>query len=135
MIGLLNVSDALISLHRSEGFGRTMAEAMLLEKPVIATNYAGNTDFTNSNTAFLVDGPIKELGPDDYMFGTGQHWCDPDIEQAAGHMRTCFEDRALASALAKAGRAFILEHHNPVTVGNAYRNRLEYLGIVSKADE
>ncbi|HTY25084.1 MAG TPA: glycosyltransferase family 4 protein [Desulfomonilaceae bacterium] len=135
IIGLLNVSDALISLHRSEGFGRTMAEAMLLEKPVIATNYAGNTDFTNSNTAFLVDGPMKELGPDDYMFGTGQYWCDPDVEQAARHMRTCFEDRAIASALAKAGRAFILEHHNPATVGSAYRNRLEYLGIVSKTGE
>ena len=135
MLGLLNVSDALISLHRSEGFGRTMAEAMLLEKPVIATNYSGNTDFTNSNTAFLVDGSMKDLGPDDYMFGTGQYWCDPDVEQAAEHMRTCFEDRALAAAKAKAGRAFIVENHNPMTVGNAYRTRLEHLGLVSKNGE
>ena len=131
IVGLLNVSDALISLHRSEGFGRTIAEAMLLEKPVIATNYSGNTDFTNNRTAFLVDGPLKELGPDDYMFGTGQFWCDPDVEQAAEHMRTCFEDRPLASALAKAGQAFILENHSPAAVGNAYRRRLEHLGIVS----
>ncbi len=133
IIGLLNVCDVLISLHRSEGFGRTMAEAMLLGKPVIATNYSGNTDFTNNRTAFLVDGPLKEVGPDDYMFGTGQFWCDPDVEQAADHMRTCFEDRQLASRIAKAGQAFILENYSPVAVGNAYRRRLEHLGIVSTA--
>jgi len=52
---LLDISDAYVSLHRSEGYGLTMVEAMSLGKPVICTNYSGNTDFTKENNSFLVN--------------------------------------------------------------------------------
>src|SRR5262249_52403809 len=52
---LLGICDCYVSLHRSEGFGLTMAEAMGLEKPVIATGYSGNVDFMTPHNSFLVD--------------------------------------------------------------------------------
>jgi glycosyltransferase involved in cell wall biosynthesis len=54
-IGLLNNCDAYISMHRSEGFGLTMAEAMYLGKPTIATGYSGNIDFMNVSNSYLLD--------------------------------------------------------------------------------
>ena len=47
--------DCFVSLHRSEGFGLAMAEAMALGKPVIATNWSGNTDFMNPHNAACID--------------------------------------------------------------------------------
>ena len=53
--GLIRTCDCLVSLHRSEGFGLPIAEAMYLSKPVIVTDYSGNTDFTRPDNAFLVE--------------------------------------------------------------------------------
>jgi glycosyltransferase involved in cell wall biosynthesis len=131
ILGLFGCCDALLSLHRAEGFGRTIAEAMLLGKPVIVTNYSGNTDFTTKETAFLVDGPLVPLKPGDYFFSEDHHWCEPDLDQAAYHMRRCFEDSGLARRVAKSGQTFIQENHNPEVIGRSYRKRLEDLGIIS----
>jgi glycosyltransferase involved in cell wall biosynthesis len=129
VIGLLNCCDVFISLHRAEGFGRCIAEAMLLGKPVIVTNYSGNTDFTHEDTAFLVDGRMVEVAPQEYRFSKGQHWCDPDVGQAAEHMRRCFEDRNSAARIAQAGKEFVLRNYNPAVVGSRYRKRLQELGL------
>ncbi|MFC1883803.1 glycosyltransferase family 4 protein [Thermodesulfobacteriota bacterium] len=130
-LGLLNCCDALVSLHRAEGFGRTIAEAMLLGKPVVVTNHSGNTDFTNEDTAFLVEGSMVPLQEGDYLYGTGQFWCDPDVDCAASQLKRCFEDRKLASEIADAGQAFVREEYNKSVVGKDYRNRLIELGIIS----
>jgi glycosyltransferase involved in cell wall biosynthesis len=53
--GLIAMSDCFVSLHRSEGFGLGMAEAMLMGKPVIATGYSGNLDLMNRDNSLLVD--------------------------------------------------------------------------------
>ena len=55
MDGLIAGCDCYVSLHRSEGFGLTMAEAMAVGKPVIATAYSGNVDFMNRDNSLLVD--------------------------------------------------------------------------------
>ena len=75
--------DCFVSLHRSEGFGRGIAEALLLEKPVIVTGYSGNMDFTNPQNACIVDYQLVDVGPDEYPHAAGQGWADPDLEQAA----------------------------------------------------
>ena len=83
-----------LSLHRSEGFGRGIAEAPLLEKPVIVTGYSGNMDFTNPQNACLVDYQLVDVGPDEYPHAAGQRWADPDLEQAAEYMRRVVRDPA-----------------------------------------
>src|SRR5213075_3478239 len=49
---LTALADCYVSLHRSEGFGLTIAEAMALGKPVIATGYSGNIEFTNEDNSY-----------------------------------------------------------------------------------
>ncbi len=101
--------DCYVSLHRSEGFGLTMAEAMAYGKPVIATNYSGNVDFMHEGNSHLV--PYKLVlipkGCDPYPAGTD--WADPDIDAAAAAMRRVFDDPKAARELGERARADILD--------------------------
>jgi len=83
---LFRSCDAFISLHRSEGFGRNIAEAMLLKIPVITTAFSGNMDFTHDDNSFLVNYALKELDAQDYIFAKGNYWAEPDIRSAANAM-------------------------------------------------
>jgi len=129
ILGLIGVCDAMISLHRSEGFGRTLAEAMLLKKPVIATAYSGNLDFCSEETAALVPASLVSVGPKEYPYGDGQVWASPDIAAAAAAMRKIRDETAYATSLGMAGSSFIATHHNPSVVGTRYRQRLSQLGL------
>lgn len=122
---LLKSADAVISLHRSEGFGLVLAEAMSLGKPVIATNWSGNMDFTTPGHALLVEsGKV----PCDDAYGiyrdSGSEWAEPDIEDAARQMKQLASDEALKASLSKAAKQKISDVANPITVGAAMRQRL-----------
>jgi glycosyltransferase involved in cell wall biosynthesis len=102
---LLKTSDAVISLHRAEGFGRLMAEAMAIGIPVIASRYSGNLDFMTDNNSWLVDGTLIPVLPGDYALHQRQVWLEPDVEKAANALRECFGDedeRIRRAALAMA---------------------------------
>jgi glycosyltransferase involved in cell wall biosynthesis/SAM-dependent methyltransferase len=86
MKNLVRCCDCYVSLHRSEGFGRGPAEAMALGKPVIATRWSGNLDFMNDGNSLLIDCALTPVAPDAYPFWQGQHWAEPDVEQAAAAM-------------------------------------------------
>jgi len=128
--GLIERCDCFVSLHRSEGFGRGIAEAMMLRKPVIVTGYSGNMDFTNSQNACIVDYRLVDVGPGEYPFPEGQRWADPDLEQAASYMRRLVGDPAWGAALAEKGRELVEAQHGVGAVGRRYRARLEELGFV-----
>ena len=104
MMSLMNASDAYISLHRSEGFGLTLAEAMLLGKPVIATRYSGNLDFMNDDNSLLVDYTLRPVGMNVPIYPADGIWAEPSVEEAARHMRWLLEDRAAANALGQKAR-------------------------------
>lgn len=130
MVALLEQCDCFVSLHRAEGFGRGIAEAMLLGKPVIVTGYSGNMDFTNSANACIVDYQLVPVGRDEYPHAAGQRWADPDLEQAAAFMRRLVSDPAWGAALAGKGRELVEAQHGIEAVGQRYRARLETLGLV-----
>ena len=92
MLALISAIDCVISLHRSEGFGLLIAEAMLLGKPVIATDYSATTELVSPETAFPVGYRLVPLGPGQYPFGEGQVWADPDVAHAAWHMARVFSE-------------------------------------------
>jgi glycosyltransferase involved in cell wall biosynthesis len=99
--------DCYLSLHRSEGFGLTMAEAMALGRPVVATAWSGNLEFMDEDTAHLVPAslvPIPEHVP--YYGGCGR-WAEPDVEAAAGALRRVYEDPVGAAALGARARAHL----------------------------
>ena len=84
---LLELSDCYVSLHRSEGFGLTIAEAMSLAKPVIATAYSGNMDFMTLSNSFPVNYRLTAIERDYGPYRQGWPWADPDLEHAAALMR------------------------------------------------
>lgn len=117
---LYRACDSFVSLHRSEGFGRGLAEAMLLGRPVVATGYSGNMDFTSSDTAALVNFVMREVGDGEYPFGHGQRWADPDIDHAAWCLRKVAADRGFRERIAAAGRRAIAATYSPAVVGGRY---------------
>jgi glycosyltransferase involved in cell wall biosynthesis len=122
-IALVALSDCFVSLHRSEGFGRGPAEAMLLGKPVITTDYSGTRDFATAETALLVGCKLIPVGKDEYPGADGQVWAEPDIDEAAAALRRIARDRPLAERLGRAGRAHIRELYDPEVVGARYIDR------------
>ncbi|OYU87895.1 MAG: hypothetical protein CFE29_20955 [Bradyrhizobiaceae bacterium PARB1] len=121
---LVASADALISLHRSEGFGRLMAEAMLLGTPVITSDYSGNRDFCTEDTAFLVGGTMKPVFEDQYIFWTGQEWFDPSVEQAARHMWSLFTMPAIADDKVIKARDNIRQNYSLEACGRRYARRI-----------
>lgn len=129
MTGLMQNCDSFISLHRSEGIGLGLAQSMLLGKPVIATGYSGNTDFTLEDNACLVKYDLIEVGEKEYPFGKGQVWADPDTDHAASYMRRLVDDEDYRKSLAVRGQATIRDHHNCSVIGESYLGRLRELGL------
>ena len=122
---LVVLCDCYVSLHRSEGLGLTMAEAMALGKPVIATGYSGNLDFMTPENSYLVDykkGTVP-AGCDPYP--PGSSWADPSLDHAAELMRRVYEAPQEAARTAAQARQDILTKHNAQTAGAAVRQRLE----------
>ena len=127
VLGLAALCDAVVSLHRSEGFGRTLAEAMLLGKPTIATDHSGNTDFCTPETCALVPARLVPVQPGEYPWGDGMAWAEPDVGQAALAMRRLVSDHAHREAIARAGQRLVAARHDPRAVGLRYRRRIEVL--------
>ena len=103
--GFIQMCDCFVSLHRAEGFGLCLAEAMLMGKPVIATNYSGNLAFMHPGNSLLVDYKLAEIADDNPIYKAGNHWAEPSIDHAAALMRYCYDNPAQAAALGAAGQA------------------------------
>ncbi len=84
--------DAYVSLHRSEGFGIGMAEALLHGKPVIATAYGGNVDFLDETTGFPVRNRPVAVGEGAWPYEASAEWVEPDVDHAAELMRRVVAD-------------------------------------------
>ena len=98
---LVRCCDCFVSLHRSEGFGRGLAEAMFLGKPVIATAYSGNLDFMNKNNSFLVNYKLINLREGDYPYWQEQKWADADTDEAAHYMASLVSDPSFGYEVGK----------------------------------
>ncbi len=125
--GLLTNCDALVSLHRSEGFGLPCAEAMALGKPVIATDYSGTADFVSGTTAFPVPCHLVELPQAIGPYEKGAIWAEPDLDAAAHAMRRVIEDREEASRRGAAAADLIETRYGRAAVAGMLKRRLEIL--------
>lgn len=129
---LMNNCDCYISLHRSEGFGLTMAEAMLLEKPVIATGYSGNMDFMNLENSYLCSFRFVPVGKGNDPYPPEAIWAEPDVHHAARLMRRVMENRDEALTKARKGREFIQNHHTFKQTGTVVAEKLKDIQIPLK---
>ena len=127
LLDLYRSLDAFVSLHRSEGFGRNIAEGMLLGKPVIVSAYSGNMDYTDDSTAALVPTRRRQVKQGEYPFGAGQEWAEPDVDAAAGLMRRVVSDREWREGLAANAAERIRQRYSLDAVGKAWSERLREL--------
>ena len=123
--GLMAACDCYISLHRSEGFGLTMAEAMAIGKPVIATGYSGNVDFMSAENSYLVDYEIGLVGPECEIYPADGEWAEPSVAHAAELMREVWENPEEATVRGARARENIARELSLESTGAAMRARLE----------
>ncbi len=116
--------DCYVSLHRSEGFGLPLANAMSWGKPVIATGYSGNLDFMDSSNSYLVPWRYTEPGHDAGHYLKSAIWAEPDLDAAAGIMRYVYEHQEEARARGALARESIRASHSPETSIAFLRERI-----------
>jgi glycosyltransferase involved in cell wall biosynthesis/GT2 family glycosyltransferase len=122
---MLDACDCYVSLHRSEGFGLTVAEAMALGKPVISTAYSSTLEFANESNSFPVRARIVTVGNDAPPYPPHSRWAEPDVNDAARQMTRVHADRNGAAAVAARGRADIEALHSPSARGPLLRRLLD----------
>lgn len=122
---LISCVDVYVSLHRAEGFGLVMAEAMMVGTPVIATNWSGNTEFMNEDSACLVDYSLVELEKNAPPFKKGYHWADADTDQAAGFMKRLFEDKEYYDIMKNNAYNYVRERLNMERSAKIVMDRLQ----------
>lgn len=129
MRALINNCQVYISLHRCEGLGLGMIEAMKMGKPVVATGYSGNTDFMKKDNSCLVDYHLVPSA----LFGSliqDHVWAEPDIEHAVYYMKKLYEDTSFYFQISGKAKQFVDENHNYSVVGDKIKHRLKLLGLI-----
>ena len=122
---LLASCDAYVSLHRSEGFGIGMAEAMLRGKPVVATGYGGNTDFLTEETGYPVAYTLTNVGEGAWPYDPAAEWAQPDLDDAVRQLRAVVEHPAEAAERVRRAQEHLRTVHSPARGGTRMLRRLE----------
>jgi glycosyltransferase involved in cell wall biosynthesis/2-polyprenyl-3-methyl-5-hydroxy-6-metoxy-1,4-benzoquinol methylase len=124
-VALMAACDCYVSLHRSEGFGLTLAEAMALGKPVVATGYSGNLDFMTPETSYLVPWKPGTVPVGCSPYPAGARWAEPDVDAAASMMREVYDHPAHAADIGRLAKLDVLRNHGLEARANFVRQRLE----------
>jgi glycosyltransferase involved in cell wall biosynthesis len=126
-LGLIAASDAIVSLHRSEGLGLLIAEGMLLGKPVIATAYSASGELVTAATGYPVGYRLVRVREGEYPFAQGQVWAAPDVAHAAWLMRRLQEEPRRAAPLVAQASRYLQQHHSRTRVAELQVQRLRHL--------
>lgn len=124
---LIEACDSVVSLHRAEGFGLPLAEAMYLGKPVMATHWSGNTDFVNHHLAYPVTFTLVELEKDYGPYEKGMHWAEPDHDSAVSALQEIAENGDEVRRRAARGQTFIRSQYSPEVAGERMKARLDWI--------
>lgn len=124
---LMNACDLYISLHRSEGLGMTMMEALLLGKPTVSTAYSGNMDFCDPSWTALVKYEMTEVKRESLYYTAGSpasQWAEPDLEDAASKIRDVFLNYDFHLEKAAKGKAWIEKEYSSQALNDFVHTRL-----------
>lgn len=124
---LLDACDCYVSLHRAEGFGLTMAEAMALAKPVVATAYSGNLAYMTDRNSYLVGYQLNAVGVEWDRYPDHHFWADPDLHEAARTLRHVWEHQEEARERGRLAALDVASNCAPEVVGPLMRTRIEQI--------
>lgn len=129
---LMATADCYVSLHRSEGYGLTLAEAMALGKPVIATAYSGNLDFMTNDSSILIPHSLVKVGDNAEGYPSHSSWAEPDHAHAVAAMQKMVDDRNIAKDLGEAARQHIERNFSIAVVAEKMAERIHQIQTDSK---
>ena len=112
LYSLTNACDMYMSLHRAEGFGLGIAEAMSLGKACIATDYSSTTEFCRPGTAIPIPCRLVPIGKEEGFCRHMELWAEPDVAAAAAALRRLKDDGLLRDKLGQTARKFVSEHYS-----------------------
>lgn len=121
---LIYCVDVVVSLHRAEGFGLVLAEAMLLGTPTIATNWSSNIEFMTKETACMVDAELVTLERNIGSFKKGNHWAEPNVKQGADYMRKLYEDPEFYNEISIKAKDYIDKKLSMLNAVDIIKNRI-----------
>lgn len=126
--GLLAACDVFVSLHRAEGFGRGLGEAMALGRLALGTGWSGNTDFMTPENSLFVRHTLAKVAKDAYPHAKGQSWAEADVAHAAALLAPVLADPARGRAIAERGRQEVMTKLSHRAVGLRIAAALAELG-------
>jgi glycosyltransferase involved in cell wall biosynthesis len=124
---LVAACDCLLSLHRGEGFGLSLADAMVAGKPVVATAYGGNTEFMRPTNSYLVPYEMTNVGPGCEHYPPEARWAEPDVSSAAAALREIAGDVGVARERGLTAQADVRTLLAPERIGRLMLRRFEAL--------
>ena len=112
---LMDSTDVVISLHRAEGFGLHLAEAMALGKVVVGTNWSGNLSFMNPDNSVLIPNELVEIEDPTgvYKAYEGGLWAQANTEKASTELRTLASNAHLRTKLGEQAKKDICSRLSP----------------------
>ena len=122
---LIRCVDVFVSLHRAEGFGLVMAEAMLLGTPPVATNWSSNVEFMSEEACCMVGYKLIANGKAEGLYPKGCIWAEPDVDEAAGYLRKLKEDTLFYQSKVETGRQCVLERLNEDALRRLWNHHFE----------
>lgn len=133
VVTLIHSCDCYISLHRSEGFGRTIAQAALQKKPIISTYWSGSTDILCESNPLNISFGFKDISENDYPYGLGQQWAEPNLDDVIQKLKIVFKyTDAQRDSLGKSNFEYVYQRFSLEHNKNVYREILN--DVLSKSE-
>ncbi|HEX8270176.1 MAG TPA: glycosyltransferase [Flavobacterium sp.] len=132
LLRLINRCQCYVSLHRSEGFGLNLADAMAMGKPVIATGYSGNLEFMNVNNSLLVKYKLTLLETALHPFPKNTSWATADVEHAAALMKVTRSGSPEIAEMNKRAQADIRTGYSSEAIGRIIKSRVKIIEGLAK---
>ncbi len=109
LAALYRSADVLLSLHRAEGFGLPMAEAMAHGVPVVATGWSGNLTFMSAGRQPSRSVHARPGQRRIRVSMASSVWAEPDLDDAAKALRRLAEQPEYYARLAAAAHRRVSE--------------------------
>ena len=131
---LIQQSDVLISLHGSEGFGLTMAEAMAYGKIVVGTGYSGNLDFMNVNNSFLIQYDFIKTSNTKGLIDEGLTLANPSLKDAVEKLQYIKNNFDSLTSMREKAKSQIAENFSIQSIGELFKIRLNFINGFGKKE-